>query len=77
MIPNQIPRFAQDIQPLFLSFDRDQMRFAFDLWAHADVRANAAMILQRLEAGDMPCDRPWPPEQVALFRAWLKADCPA
>lgn len=36
--------FAQDIQKLFLPFDRDQMRFAFDLWHHADVRANAEMI---------------------------------
>jgi hypothetical protein len=68
--------FARDIQPLFLPFDRDQMRFAFDLWLHADVKTNAEMILQRLELGDMPCDRPWPQEQIALFRKWFEADCP-
>ena len=69
--------FAADIQPLFLSFDRDAMRFAFDLWRHGDVVENAGMILQRLESGEMPCDRPWPPEHLALFRSWVAGGCPA
>jgi hypothetical protein len=69
------PGFARDIQPLFLPFDRDMMRFAFDLWAYPEVKQYAAMILERLELGDMPCDRPWPQEQIALFRAWMAADC--
>lgn len=71
-----VPGFAKDIRPLFLSFDRDMMLFAFDLWTHGDVKQNAAMILHRLASGDMPCDRPWPEQQVALFRSWVAADCP-
>jgi hypothetical protein len=69
--------FARDIRPLFLPFDRDQMLFAFDLWSHGAVTENAAMILQRLEAGDMPCDRAWPEQQVTLFRAWIAEGCAA
>ena len=72
-----MPSFATDIKPLFLPFDRDAMRFAFDLWRHGDVVENAEMILQRLESGEMPCDRPWPPEHLAQFRAWVADGCPA
>jgi hypothetical protein len=68
--------FETDIKPLFLPFDRDAMRFALDLWAHAEVAAAASMVLERLEAGDMPCDRPWPAEHLALFRTWIEAKCP-
>jgi hypothetical protein len=63
--------FDRDIKPLFLSFDRSAMLFAFDLWRCEDVAANASMILERLEAGDMPCDRSWPEEHIALFRCWM------
>ncbi len=69
--------FERDIKPLFLPFDRDAMRFAFDLWLHQDVMENAAMILERVAQGDMPCDNPWPPDQVALFRRWVMDGCPA
>ncbi len=70
------PGFARDIQPLFLPFDRDMMLFAFDLWAYQEVKQYAGMILDRLELGDMPCDRPWPAEQIALFKSWMAAECP-
>ncbi len=70
------PSFANDIKPLFLAFDRDMMRFAFDLWEYQEVRQYAAMILERLELGDMPCDRPWPAEQIAVFRSWMAAEYP-
>jgi hypothetical protein len=60
-----------------LPFDREAMRFAFDLWLHQDVAENAALILERLERGDMPCDNPWPPERVALFRSWILEGHPA
>ena len=43
---------------------------------YGEVKANAAMILHRLAAGEMPCDRPWPEAQVATFRDWIEADCP-
>jgi hypothetical protein len=63
--------FERDIKPLFLAFDRDAMRFAFDLWRRQDVLDHADIILERLAKGDMPCDRPWPADHLALFRAWL------
>ncbi|HEY2073060.1 MAG TPA: hypothetical protein VGG88_05755 [Gaiellaceae bacterium] len=49
----------------------------FDLWSYDDVRDNAAAILEQLEAGSMPCDGAWPPEQVATFRDWVEAGTPA
>lgn len=48
------------------------MQWAFDLWAHADVRENAPQILQRLEDGDMPCDEPWPKDRIEAFRSWMR-----
>ena len=70
-------RFEEHIKPLFREYDRDAMRFALDLWALDDVSAHADAILDRLEAGTMPCDRAWPAEQVAVFRRWIDAGKPA
>jgi hypothetical protein len=53
------------------------MRFAFDLWSYADVTTHAEAILERLEAGSMPCDGAWPAEQVAVFRRWIDSGKPA
>jgi hypothetical protein len=53
------------------------MRFRFDLWSLADVSTYADAILQRLEAGTMPCDGAWPAERVAIFRRWRDAGKPA
>jgi hypothetical protein len=64
--------FAQDIKPLFTEFDRNAMLFAFDLWRVEDVVEHASLILERLERGDMPCDAPWPPDQIATFRSWVE-----
>jgi hypothetical protein len=63
--------YATDIQPMFRPKDRATMDWAFDLWDHQQVKDNAAAILERVEAGDMPCDGPWSPEQVETFRAWM------
>jgi len=71
------PRFEPDIRPLFREMDRDAMEGAFDLWDHADVSANAGAILAAVEGGGMPCDEPWPPERVELFRRWVAAGMPA
>jgi hypothetical protein len=68
--------FAEAIRPLFRESDRDAMEAWFDLWAWADVRDNAAAILERLEDGSMPCDDPWLDASIALFRRWLGAGCP-
>ena len=53
------------------------MRFAFDLWSHEDVSANATAIFEKLSTGAMPCDGAWPPERIGLFRRWMDtfADC--
>jgi Ferritin-like len=69
--------FDRDIKPLFRERDRESMRFRFDLWSLADVSANADAILQRLEAGTMPCDGAWPAERVDTFRRWRDAGKPA
>jgi CDGSH-type Zn-finger protein/truncated hemoglobin YjbI len=66
--------FAAHIKPLFRERDRQSMLFAFDLWERDDVAAHGVAILQRLEAGTMPCDGAWPAEQVAVFRRWLESD---
>ena len=48
--------FADHVKPLFRESDRQSMRFAFDLWSHDDVTEHGKAILDRLEAGTMPCD---------------------
>jgi hypothetical protein len=65
------PSFARDIRPLFRDKDLRNMDFMFDLGSYDDVRANAAAIARRTAAGEMPCDAPWSPAQVQLFRAWI------
>ena len=67
------PGFAADIKPLFRPRDRQSMTFAFDLYSYDDVSAHADRILERLKAGEMPCDREWPDNQVALFEQWMNA----
>lgn len=69
--------YAADIKPLFRELDRDSMQSHFDLWSYEDVVQNRDAILARLAAGDMPCDGPWPVEQVELFRRWVEAGAPA
>jgi hypothetical protein len=64
--------FDQDVRPLFREFDQTEMEWAFDLWSYDDVKENAEAILQRLEAGDMPCDGPWSEEDIERFRTWMR-----
>ncbi len=64
--------YTQHIKALFRDRDRRSMSFAFDLWSYQDVSANAEPILERLQAGSMPCDGAWPPERVAVFARWLQ-----
>jgi hypothetical protein len=64
--------FASDVRPLFSESDRDSMLWAFDLWSCDDVVAHGEEISARLEDGTMPCDDPWPDEQVRLFKRWLE-----
>ena len=69
--------FADHIKPLFREDDRRSMRFAFDLWDYADVVANHQPILERLEAGTMPCDGAWSAANLELFARWMDAGMPA
>jgi len=66
--------FAADFRPLLRdSPDVDSMKdFGLDLSSYDDVRAKAGAILARLEDGSMPCDGPWPKEQLALFEQWME-----
>ena len=66
------PGFEADIRPLFRDRDRQAMTFAFDLYSFDDVSENADLILERLKAGEMPCDRGCPPNQVQLFERWVQ-----
>lgn len=75
--PDETPSFERHIKSLFRSKDRESMRFAFDLWSHADVTRHADAILHRLQAGTMPCDGAWPPAQVSVFQRWVAAGKPA
>jgi hypothetical protein len=66
--------FATDIRPLFRQQDIVSMKnFGFDLSSYDDVSAHADAILDRLQAGDMPCDGAWPPTNVKLFFDWVGA----
>jgi hypothetical protein len=65
--------FDEDIKPMFREEDRQRMDWAFDLWDYEAVKENSDTILERLEAGDMPCDGAWPDEDVAKFRTWIDA----
>jgi hypothetical protein len=69
--------FETDVKPLFREQDRLSMEFAFDLWSHRDVSANADAILARIVDGDMPCDASWPQAQVDLFERWIASGKPA
>ena len=68
--------FATDIRPLFRPDDSDAMSWAFDLNSFDDVKEHAEAIYERLENGSMPCDEPWPEEQVQRFRAWIDEGMP-
>lgn len=69
--------FERDIRPMFREKDVQSMSAKFDLSSYGDVRANSAGILEKLADGSMPCDGAWPDAQVARFRDWVNAGCPA
>jgi len=65
--------FAHDVRPLFRDTpDIDTMKsMGLDLSSYDDVKATAVGIYARLEDGSMPCDEPWPPDQLSLFKRWM------
>jgi hypothetical protein len=74
--PDQAVGFIEHIRTLFRASDREAMKWAFDLAIYADVASNAAAILQRLRAGSMPCDGPWPSARIDVFQRWVDAGVP-
>jgi hypothetical protein len=44
----------------------------FDLWSGGGVNRHADAILQRLQAGTMPCDGVWPAAKVDVFGRWVE-----
>ena len=66
--------FARDVRPLFRDTpDVDTMKdFGIDLSSFADVKAHAEEIYSTVLDGSMPCDKPWPKDQVALFKKWME-----
>jgi hypothetical protein len=68
--------YEQNIRQLFRDRDIQSMSFAFDLSSYDDVRANAEAIYEKLAAGSMPCDGPWPAEDVERFRTWIDNGSP-
>lgn len=68
--------FERDILPLFRPEDVDAMSFAFVLSSYDDVRENAQEIHSRLADRTMPCDQPWPDEDVEQFSRWIDAGMP-
>jgi hypothetical protein len=68
--------FESDIRPLFRTEDANAMSWAFDLASYEDVKAHAENIYDRLADGSMPCDEPWPEEQVQRFSDWIDAGTP-
>jgi hypothetical protein len=73
---NEPVSFETNLKPLFRERDRESMLRAFDLWSYDDVTQHADAILDRLQAGTMPCDGAWPKAQVDLFRRWTEGGKP-
>ncbi|HWN10833.1 MAG TPA: hypothetical protein VNO50_16455 [Pyrinomonadaceae bacterium] len=71
--------FSNDIQPLFSQF-KGQMMWRFDLTNYDHVKANAALILSRIndpgyQMPPPPMD-PLTPDQIQLFQQWINDECP-
>lgn len=66
--------YENDIRPLFRDSDVDTMIKVrkLDLSNFEQVSSAADAILNRLEAGTMPCDGAWPEKDVETFRQWIK-----
>jgi hypothetical protein len=68
--------FERDVRPLFRGKDVESMSRHFDLSSYEDVRDHAEAIRARLADGSMPCDGPWPAEDVERFGQWMDAGLP-
>ena len=71
--PNEPVGFDAHIKALFRERDQRSMQFAFDLRSYDDVSTHADAILDRLRAGTMPCDGPWPDTWTDVFQRWVES----
>ncbi len=65
--------FVTDFKPLFREKDREAMIRSFDLRSHDDVSEHAEAIVEQLRDGSMPCDEPWPVDEIDLFGRWIES----
>lgn len=70
--------FENDVKPLFTAMDVDHMSefgVALDDYSWMSQPDNAANVYQHVSSGSMPPpdsgEQPWPPDRVALFKAWM------
>ena len=73
----QSPGWEEDIAGIFYPFV-EQMMWRFDLSKYEDVRANANVILGRINGGGMPPPN-YPPltsDQISTYENWVNNDCP-
>ena len=69
--------YAADIRPKFTDEDVQHMNdmIGMDLGSYETVRANADVILERLESTSSPMPPPprgpWPPDWIECFRQWM------
>jgi hypothetical protein len=71
------PGWEEDIYGMLNPFV-EQMMWRFNLALYEDVRANATIILGRINGGGMP-PPPFPPlsdDQIATYSNWVNNDCP-
>jgi hypothetical protein len=71
--------FARDIRPLFTKEDIEHMLDvdpSLDLGDYDSVKTHASIIYRRVSLGDMPPGRPWPQEQVDMFKQWMDEQYP-
>ena len=50
--------------------------YGLDLSSYQEVKARASEIYGRLADGGMPCDEPWPPERLGLFKLLIDEGLP-
>jgi hypothetical protein len=75
----KLTSFQTDIRPLFTERDIRAMSKAFDLGKYDDVKANAAIIYDRIRGiggAVMPPpppkgEGPWPQSRIELFAKWI------
>lgn len=72
--PQAAPTYVHDIRPLFRDMDvtcmlRRQVKLADQAWMSTP--SNALRVYTALSNGDMPPDKPWPPEWTNLFKSWM------